>query len=53
MTPQQLMGLAALMLDFMHWLEEDDPGSFDVAMVSTVVDVIVKAHQRLVKQLAQ
>lgn len=48
MTPEQLTGLAALVIEFGHWLEEQRPGSLDVAMCAALVEVIAAERRRLV-----
>lgn len=49
MTPQQMTGLAALLLDLRDWLDEVDPGSLDAAAVDYVVDVIAERRRQLVE----
>lgn len=49
MTPEHLTGLAVLVLEFAHWLEQERPGSLDVALATALVDVIGQERRRLVE----
>lgn len=50
MTPQFLVGLAALLIDLREWIESERPASLDVAMVNAVIDVCVNERSRITQE---
>ena len=53
MTPEQLTGLAALLLDLKDWIEEQDPGSLDIAIVDEAVAICGIRRRQLQRAGAQ
>lgn len=53
MTPEQLTGLAALLIDFREWILETDPYNLDAFLVDTCVDVCARRRKQLVEDGAK
>lgn len=53
MTPEQLTGLACLILEFRDWLEAQEGQTLDTAVLGLTIELIVHARKALVQEGAR
>lgn len=49
MTPEQITGLAALLIELRDWVYDNDPGSLDGDMIDATIAALARIRRQLVE----